>query len=93
MEEILGRSLGKFVNVNYGWPLVASKIPTDAVVAICADEIGKDSLILQINETKVRIVGVHETPLLATSDLPHWCRYVILDPTPIQVTSKYDVGF
>ena len=74
-------------------PLVASKIPTDAVVAICADEIGKDSLILQINETKVRIVGVHETPLLATSDLPHWCRYVILDPTPIQVTSKYDVGF
>ena len=61
--------------------LVASKIPTDAVVAICADEIGKDSLILQINETKVRIVGVHETPLSANSDLQHWCRYVILDST------------
>ena len=67
-------------------PLVASKIPTDAVVAICADEIGKDSLILQINETKVRIVGVHEEPLSANSDLQHWCRYVILDPTPIQVS-------
>ena len=51
------------------------------MVAICADEIGKDSLILQINETKVRIVGVHETPLSAKSDLQHWCRYVILDPT------------
>ena len=54
------------------------------MVAICADEIGKDSLILQINETKVRIVGVHEEPLSANSDLQHWCRYVILDPTPVQ---------
>ena len=41
----------------------------------------------------MRIVGVHEEPLSANSDLQHWCRYVILDPTPIQVTFKYDVAF
>ena len=51
-------------------------IPTDYVVAMCADMIGLDSLILQINETQVRIVGVHETTLMEKSDLQHWCRYV-----------------
>ena len=51
-------------------------LPTDYVVAMCADMIGLDSLILQINETQVRIVGVHETTLMEKSDLRHWCRYV-----------------
>ena len=69
------------LTLNETSDLDSFRAPIDYVVAMCADMIGLDSLILQINETKVRIVGVHETPLSANSDLQHWCRYVILDPT------------
>ena len=52
-----------------------NKASTDYVVAMCADMIGLDSLILDIDDTLVRIISMHETTLTAQSDLSQWCRY------------------
>ena len=51
-----------------------NKASTDYVVAMCADMIGLDSLILDIDNTQVRIVSIHETTLTAKSELSEWCR-------------------